>query len=913
MQLRTPIVGLKINTKLDFTRYYSSVRIKDLDAKWIQKWNQLTDQRGLNPRKYERKETQATFYNLTMFPYPSGNLHMGHVRVYTISDIIARFKRLQGYNVIHPMGWDSFGLPAENAAIERGIDPRIWTRNNIDNMKQQMTAMLVDFDWEREISTCEPNYYKWTQKIFLLLYEHGLAYKKEAEINWDPVDETVLANEQVDNNGRSWRSGAIVEKRNLNQWFIGITEFAHELNKDLELLDQWPDKVKTMQRHWIGESHGAEIQFSTNIGDAINVFTSRPETIFSVQYLALSLKHPVVVEASKEDSELKEFLKNANNVQDAKIGYRLDIKASIPIDPYNKKHEKYNIPIYVAPYVLDSYGTGAVMGCPAHDERDFEFWKLHNPNYQPIITVGPKNLRELTLPYTFKQGKMVDNSEIGNGIDDIGEYKGLTIEKGAEKVIQTLQDLGVGNKKTSYRIRDWLISRQRYWGAPIPIVYCDSCGPQPVPDSELPIMLPILDGKKFGKGNPLDKLESFKNTTCPSCGGHATRDTDTMDTFMDSSWYFMRYLDPKNDKAPFDGVKVDANMPVDIYIGGVEHAILHLLYSRFISKFLGKIGLWGNNQRNHEPITRLVTQGMVQGKTFSDPDSGRFLKPEEVDLTNPKKPLIKSSQKVPNCSFEKMSKSKYNGVDPEKTVKKYGADVIRAHVLFQAPIADVLNWNEVNIHGVDRWLRRVVSLASRIETKFEGFSKPGKYTIEVNHQKYHNIHLEEHEIELVNETSDLIQEIQKSVNVDLSLNTVISDLMKYTNYISNATKLGKPYNPGLLLDLYKKLLTLMSPITPCTAEESWEALLNRLNEPWTSIMLQLFPNIQRFPSNEITYNVFINGKPRLVFKGSKELISNQESEILDTLFSHEAINSFAVRENVKKVIRKPGMISLVVK
>lgn len=899
----------------------SGLELNKLSEKWLKKWRQLTNDQGLNPKKFHIDPEAEKFYALVMFPYPSGILHLGHVRVYTISDVISRFKRLQGYNVIHPMGWDAFGLPAENAAIERGINPSLWTESNIDRMKDQMNMVLADFDWDRELATCKPDYYKWTQKIFLLLYEQGLAYKKEAEINWDPVDETVLANEQVDANGKSWRSGALVEKRKLNQWFIGITKYAEHLNKDLDLLDQWPDKVKSMQKHWIGQSEGVEINFLSNSDKhpSISVFTSRPETIFSIQYLALSLNHPIVADAAENDVDLQRFIEeNKNSDSETKDGYLLgSIKVSRPIDSSDNVLKEFTLPVYAAPYVLDTYGTGAVMGCPAHDQRDFDFWKLHSPNIQPAVSVAPAKLTHLTdfqAPYTSKEGIMHDKTTVPYGVDDLGKYKGMKVQEAAQEITKVLEKLELGKKKVNFRIRDWLISRQRYWGAPIPIVYCDSCGTVPVPDSELPVKLPEVSGKTFGKGNPLSRLESFTNTKCPSCGGKATRDTDTMDTFMDSSWYFFRYLDPHNEDLPFDKSKINHQLPVDMYIGGVEHAILHLLYTRFISKFLADIGLWEGKSGN-EPITRLVTQGMVQGLTYSDPDTGKFVKPEDIDKTDPRNPKIVSTGKTAFTSYEKMSKSKHNGVDPAETIRKYGADATRAHMLFQAPISDSLNWNEDQILGVDRWLRRVISLQESI-VNYEGSGRSSEGSIynniEINGVLHEQIKLNDAEVKFLNDTSDFIKKIDTSVNVELSFNTIISDLMKYSNTIIAALKDEQNYSKDLLLDSYKKLLVIMSPVTPSVAEEAWELLSNSLNVPWKSITLEKFPKIQKIESNKINFNIFINGKARLLFKDNKNLIEKSESEILEVIFSHDAVNKFATKDKIKKIIKKPGMISLVV-
>lgn len=894
----------------------------ELDNKWINRWKEISPNGSLHPTKHIKNDLGETFYALSMFPYPSGMLHMGHLRVYTISDVIARFKRLNGYNVIHPMGWDSFGLPAENAAVERGINPAVWTESNIKKMKEQMSLMLADFDWEREISTSSPEYYKWTQKIFLLLFEHGLAYRKEAEINWDPVDQTVLANEQVDSEGKSWRSGALVEKRNLEQWFIGITNYAKELNEDLKILDKWPDKVKSMQSHWIGESHGAEIKFLTNDEfSEITVFTSRPDTLFCAQFIALATNHPLTMKLAENDEKLRSFIKHCETVEaDSKEGYLIEgLRASIPITVNNEKNHTYDIKIYVAPYVLGKYGHGAVMGCPGHDERDFDFWKLHNPEIPPIEVVGHPNPKKNDgkVLYTNKKGVLYDKSVLPNGLETLGTYKNKKTSQAAHDIVKVLEGYGLGSKSTQYRIRDWLISRQRYWGAPIPIIHCDTCGPTPVPDKDLPVLLPEIEGQSFGKGNPLAKLDEFVNTKCPSCGGNAKRDTDTMDTFMDSSWYFFRYTDARNTQAPFDHDKASKNMPIDLYIGGVEHAILHLLYSRFISKFLGTIGMWDGIEHKCEPIKQLVTQGMVHGKTYSDPENGRFLKPEELNLSDINNPKIVNSGLVPNISFEKMSKSKYNGADPAECIKKYGADATRAHMLFQAPISDILNWNEEQIHGIDRWLRRVVNLNNLIfqssktneERKNETVATEFK-GIELNDTVYDVIKFNETELGLYNDSQKYVESVFNSIEAEFSFNTIISDFMKFTNSIYAALKSEEYVNPQLLIDSYKRLLIIMAPVTPCTAEECWEMISKSSGIPWKSIFSQNYPKVRHIESPYMTYNVFVNGKARALFKGLKILATKEENEILEVLLQNDSISQHVTDGVIKKMIVKPGMISL---
>lgn len=894
------------------------IKLNEIDKKWMQKWK---DQ-PIEYAKYSPKKDEL-YYCLSMFPYPSGTLHLGHQRVYTISDVISRFKRLQGYNVIHPMGWDAFGLPAENAAVERGINPAVWTETNIQKMKDQMELMLADFDWEREVNTSSPEYYRWTQKIFTLLFENGLAYRKGAEINWDPVDQTVLANEQVDSEGRSWRSGAKVEKKNLEQWFIGITKYASALQKDLKILDQWPEKVKAMQKHWIGESHGAEITFPSlgSSQSGVTVFTSRPDTLFSVQFVALALNHPIVKECSERDPKLAEYIELASLDEDplSKLGYLLeDVKVSLPIDIDGSASETFDVPVYVAPYVLGSYGHGAVMGCPAHDERDFDFWALHQPNTPIQPTVGPakeSEIGQLDGIFTGKNGKLYDASLLKNGVSSLGTLKGKTSKEAGQKIVEMLERSGNGGKSVQFKIRDWLISRQRYWGAPIPIVHCDSCGPVPVPDEDLPVLLPKIDGKSFGSGNPLDRLESFVNTSCPSCGGPGKRDTDTMDTFIDSSWYFFRYLDAQNTEKPFGYNKATSGMPVDIYIGGVEHAILHLLYSRFISKFLGDAGLWDGKAFNNEPIKRLITQGMVHGKTYTDPETGKFLKPDELDMTEPSKPTIKETGQTPSVSYEKMSKSKHNGVDPAKCIGKYGADTVRAHILFSAPVSDELNWNEDQIQGIERWLKKVINLkdeiirsVNQLEYKCTGGTQ--FKDIEISGQIQPSITLSDDELKVYNDIRFYTSRIAKSIDVDLSLNTIVSDFMKMTNALQSAVK-QKTINPAVLLDGYEKLLVVMAPVTPSVAEECWEILRTGINKPLESIFAQSFPTSQPIASPYTQFNIFVNGKARHFIRALRTLSSEPESEVLKVALAEEQVKKFVGDKDIKKLIIKDGLISII--
>ncbi|KAK6584686.1 hypothetical protein PZA11_002910 [Diplocarpon coronariae] len=702
----------------------TTLDLQTLDAKWQALWqaeqaldgHKRQESDKLKPKIGSSEKTGR--YVLPMFPYPSGDLHLGHLRVYTISDVLARFQRMQGHEVIHPIGWDAFGLPAENAAIERGIDPATWTRQNVEKMQRQLRAMNGHWDWDREFATCDPSFYKHTQQLFLMLHGAGLAYQAESLVNYDPVDNTVLANEQVDSNGCSWRSGAKVEKKMLKQWFFKISQFRQELLDGLENLEnQWPDRVLAMQKNWLGKSTGARIRFPVVADDKqthsdIEVFTTRPDTIFGVQYIALASTHPIVQALAKTDVELQSFLDNMPTLpQNSKMGYLLHhIHALNPLsyEEFSPEAIKASLPIYVAPYVLGDYGDGAVMGVPGHDTRDHSFWK-HVRNDDPIRVVISQSADEATSfltnePYVCP----------GYLNRHAGPLAGLTSSDAAKTILSILARKQLGSAAESWRLRDWLVSRQRYWGTPIPIIHCGSCGPVPVPNDQLPVELPpVEDHWAHGKPhNPLEHAHDWMNTTCPQCGDAAKRDTDTMDTFVDSSWYFMRFPDPSNYESPFSPESANQNLPVDLYVGGVEHAILHLLYARFISKFIATTPLWpeGKKRLAAEPFKMVLAQGMVHGKTYSDPETKRFLKPDEVDLTYLSRPLVKATNKVASVSFEKMSKSKYNGVDPSTCIAKYGADATRAHILFQAPVSEVLEWDEAKIAGITRWFHKLHGL-----------------------------------------------------------------------------------------------------------------------------------------------------------------------------------------------------------
>ncbi|KEY65469.1 hypothetical protein S7711_08309 [Stachybotrys chartarum IBT 7711] len=804
-----------------------SLDLRTLDEKWRKAW------KAAEPSGTDHGDN--TKFVLPMFPYPSGTLHLGHLRVYTIADVVARYHKLRGDNVMLPMGWDAFGLPAENAALERGVPPAAWTKQNIAKMKEQLDMMNGSWNWEREVTTCNADFYKHTQKLFLMLHERGLAYQSEAEVNYDPVDKTVLANEQVDANGYSWRSGAKVEKRKLKQWFLGISQFRESLLADLEVLakdNAWPERVLTQQKNWLGKSTGAMIKFPLlamggDVGAAVEVFTTRPDTLFGVQYLALASTHRAVVALAAGDPELQAFLDTLPGLPpDSKVGYLLpQIRAINPLAYHEDTPDatKSSIPVYVAPYVLGDYGEGAVMGVPGHDARDHSFWKHHHDN-QPVRFVLAASEDESTS--TLKNEPFLDH---GVMTEHSGPFRGKSSLEAGQIMVRMLEAANLAKPTERWRLRDWLISRQRYWGAPIPIIHCDSCGAVPVPDEDLPVRLPEVD-KHWAEGkvgNALEQTPDFVNTTCPKCKGAARRDTDTMDTFVDSSWYFARFADPHNEHQLFSP-EAGKRLPVDIYIGGIEHAILHLLYARFIYKFLATTPYLpqypNDGAAPAEPFERLITQGMVHGKTYIDPENGKFLKPDELDLSDPLKPMVVATGAPATVSFEKMSKSKHNGVDPTGFIAQYGADATRAHMLFQAPVGDVLNWDEAKIAGVTRWLHKLHDQIVEVAKTPESVAPVKEYltaqSAQVKTMDKAQLAAWDAEAGLWREAQRTIDSVRASYDEIYSLNTVVSDLMTLTNTLVGARKAG----PVIRRETASIIIRLVAPITPAFAEECWSML-----------------------------------------------------------------------------------------
>ncbi len=859
---------------------------QQIETKWQKIWaEKQLDKVNNDAINVEKKK----FYALSMFPYPSGDLHMGHVRNYTITDVIARYKRMQGYQVLHPMGWDAFGLPAENAAIDRNTHPAKWTYANIDNMRSQLQQVGLSYDWDRELATCSPDYYKWTQWIFLQFLEAGLAYQKEAKVNWDPIDQTVIANEQVDNEGRSWRSGALVEKRKLRQWFLKITDYAEQLLQDLDKLDEWPSNVKIMQANWIGKSTGAVLSFpivKNPVGaihelplqadcEKITVFTTRPDTVYGVSYVVLAPEHPLVetLTSPAQKESVSKFIEEVKNLSemdrtsDDRPKRGVAIGASV-INPFTGKE----VPIWIADYVLFEYGTGAVMGVPAHDVRDFAFAKQYNLPIQTVIIPNsplPQGERQEVRESAYTEAGIIINS---------GEFDGLDSITAKTKIVELAEKHQWGTAKITYRLRDWLISRQRYWGCPIPVIHCPECGIVPVPHADLPVILPE-DVELTGRGaSPLAQKEDWVNVPCPKCGTAAKRETDTMDTFIDSSWYFLRFADARNAQEIGDRPAINNWLPVDQYVGGVEHAILHLLYSRFVTKVLRDRGLLDFD----EPFTRLLTQGMVQGLTYMNPNKSGKDKWVPSALVNSQDPKDPKTGEPLQALYATMSKSKGNGVSPVEAISKYGADTLRMFALFKAPPEKDLEWEDADVEGQQRFLNRVWRLVSSFaEIKQNGISK------KVDRNLRRAIHI-------------AIKEVSEDFDGGYQLNTAISEMMK----LSNALQDAEDKNSATFLEGVETLLTLLAPFAPHLAEELWAAIGHTDSihlQPW------LTHDPDALTVDEITLVIQINGKVR----GSLQVpssASNDKQALEEYARSSSAAQKYLEGKEIKKVIAVPGKL-----
>jgi leucyl-tRNA synthetase len=817
---------------------------RQIEEKWQQRW--------VKANSFRRTEdsSKKKYYALEMFPYPSGKLHMGHVRNYSIGDVVARFKTMRGFNVLHPMGWDAFGLPAENSAIKHGVHPSVWTMNNIETMKKQLTRLGISYDWDREVTTCRPDYYKWTQWLFIQLFKNGLAYRKKAYVNWCPSCSTVLANEQVIE-GRCERCHDEVGKKDLEQWFFKITEYADRLLEDLDKLNGWPEKVKLMQRNWIGRSEGAMIDFKVENSDTIlSVFTTRPDTVYGVTYMALSPESSISLDLTEGDYryQLTEFRKKLEQMSDIdRTSARLEKEGiflgKFAINPLNSER----IPLFAANYVLSDYGTGVVMGVPAHDQRDFEFAVEYD---LPIKSVIAKD-------ENFPEDAILSEAYEGLGVMmGSGPFSGLRSDVGVRKVIEYMEKNAIGSSRIGYRLRDWLISRQRYWGAPIPMIYCDECGVVPVRDEDLPVLLP--SGVEFtGKGkSPLSESEAFVRAKCPECGKMGRREVDTMDTFVCSSFYYLRYLDPKNDKLPFSRDKSSYWMPVDQYIGGVEHAILHLLYSRFFTKALFDMGL----STVDEPFTNLLTQGMV----------------------------LKDGAK--------MSKSKGNVVSPEEIVEKYGADTARLFILFASPPERDLEWSDKGVEGSFRFLNRVY----RIVDEFGANSSLNS--------RFNASNMSSEDRMLWYMLNNTIKRVTQDIEERFNFNTAISAIMELVNAMYNY-KENVPHpswNRGLMAKVASNLVKLLAPFAPHLSEEKWEYLGNE-----GSVHDMSWPDYDpaALAKDEVEIVVQLNGKVRERMKVSTNASSD---ELKSAALELPKIKNAVASGQIVDVIVVPGRLVNVV-
>ena len=773
-------------------------------------------------------------YVLEMFPYPSGRIHMGHTRNYTMGDVIARFRRAQGYNVLHPMGWDAFGLPAENAARDKGVSPRDWTYENIAAMREQLKMMGLSIDWSREFATCDPEYYHQQQKLFLDFYKAGFVYRSEADVNWDPIDMTVLANEQVID-GRGWRSGAIVERRKLSQWFFKITAFADELLQGLDTLDRWPEKVRVMQKNWIGRSEGLRFQFTLSNSEKLDVFTTRPDTLFGASFVALSPEHPLAQELALKDAKLAAFVEECRHIGTAeadiekaeKKGYDTGLTAAHPFDP------DWKLPVMVANFVLMGYGTGAIFGCPAHDQRDLDFARKYKLNVTPVVVPSDAD------PKTFDVGK-----EAYTGPGKLANSRfldGMTVEQAKSEVAMRLEKDGIGERTVNFRLRDWLVSRQRPWGCPIPMIHCATCGVVPVPLDQLPVRLPEKINFNV-KGNPLDADTAWKAADCPTCKGPAVRDTDTLDTFADSSWYFARFTNPNAD-APVDKQAADYWLPVDQYIGGIEHAILHLLYARYFTRAMSKLGLVSVA----EPFAGLFTQGMVCHETYKDAD-GNWVTPDEIEKRDGKAFFLGTETEVSIGPSEKMSKSKKNVIAPETIIADYGADTIRWFMLSDTPPERDIEWTDAGAEGCWRFVQRIYRLCSEAE----GLPAPGT-PVSADDEASKTLRQAVHKA---------IQAVTEHLE-HLRFNSAVAQLYTLANAIGAADKA----NPTAKREALEAIVLLSAPMMPHLAESCWQALGHSklvAESPWPKYDPALTA------SDTVTLAIQVNGKRRGEIKMAKD-------------------------------------------
>ena len=841
---------------------------KSVESYWQNYWEEN------NFFKTKLDKNKKKFYCLEMFPYPSGKIHMGHVRNYTIGDVLARFKSLQGFNVLHPMGWDSFGMPAENAARQNNLDPKSWTEKNISTMKAQLKKLGLSIDWDREISTCSADYYKHQQKFFLELYDKGLVYRKEQYVNWDPVDQTVLANEQVID-GKGWRSGAAVERKKLNQWFFKITQFSEELLKNLDNLEEWPNKVKIMQKNWIGKSFGCEIDFKIESLEnseikKIKCFTTRPDTLFGMSFLAVSVDHPIAKYYEKDEKFLK-FKKECSGIGTTeesianaeKIGFKTNLIAINPLD------NKIKVPVYFANFVLMDYGFGAVFGCPAHDQRDFDFAKKYNLKITTVVTPDIENQNFQVTDEAYTGPGYIINSFFLNNLK--------SPKDSIERSIEYLEKEKLGKKKINYRLKDWGISRQRYWGCPIPIMYDENNDPKKIPEKMLPVKLPKIN-KIEPTGNPLDTIKEWKNIEIE--GKKYTRETDTLDTFVDSSWYFLRFCSPKNHNYGFNYEEAKYWMPVDQYIGGVEHAILHLLYSRF---FMQAITHENKNFDLKEPFKGLFTQGMVCHETYKD-QNNNWVSPDEITIIDGEKVLRNDkSKKVIVGPSESMSKSKKNTVDPEEIINNYGADSVRLFILSDSPPEKDVQWSVEGIISSYKFIQKLWNLNLKINDE-----------IEKNHPS-------SEDDQLVKFTNQFIKKVTQNLD-SFSYNILIANLHEMHSSLSKLV--DKKVKKDELILNYRKILTVILPIIPHFASECIKGIGVEDSSVWPSV------NEEFLIEKTKKIVVQINGKKRDLIEAKSNI---SESELMDIINSNKNLLKYFENKTIKKKIFVPNrLINIIV-
>ena len=837
---------------------------KIIEEKWQKKW----EKENIFSTKVDKNKTK--FYCLEMFPYPSGKIHMGHVRNYTIGDVLARYKLLQGYNVLHPMGWDSFGMPAENAARQNNLDPQSWTEKNISIMKKQLKRLGLSIDWDREISTCTPEYYKHEQEFFLELYDKGLVYRKEEYVNWDPVDQTVLANEQVID-GKGWRSGAVVERKKLNQWFFNIKKFSEELLDNLETLNEWPNKVKVMQKNWIGKSFGCEVSFKIKNSDKvqeIQCFTTRPDTLFGSSFVALSVDHPIA-KFYKNDNEFNKFKKKCSetgtteeSIANAeKIGFKTNLIATNPLD------NNIEIPVYFANFVLMDYGLGAVFGCPAHDQRDLDFANKYNLKIKAVVTPDEKDLDFKVTDKAYTGPGYIFNSSFLDGLK--------CPDESIIRTINYLEERNLGKKKINFRLKDWGISRQRYWGCPIPIIYDENKIPHKIPNSMLPVKLPKIEKLK-PTGNPLDDIDDWKNITID--GKNYIRETDTLDTFVDSSWYFLRFCSPKNNNYAFDIDEINYWMPVDQYIGGVEHAILHLLYSRF---FMQAISYKNKNFKIKEPFKGLFTQGMVCHETYKDLNNN-WVSPDDIKILDGKKVLSNNGLEVIVGPSESMSKSKKNTIDPEKIIDLYGADAVRLFILSDSPPEKDVQWSDEGIASSYKFIQKLFNLNSKVIGE-----------INKNHKSDNDENLKKF-------THKFIKKISESLN-NFSYNIVIASLHEMHSFMVKV--LNNQYTKETIQENYSKILITMLPVIPHFSSECL-GLLNLEKSSWPKFDKNIIIE------DKANFVIQINGKKRGIIQAKKDIT---EKKLLDQINKDNKINKYIENKKINKIIFiKEKLINIII-